>query len=527
MALKTTTKMASKVTPYFILTAEGLGSSDMANEDDVTREQTDDDKSGTEIVKYRKHQATSMTRKELTRKRMEFIQQKLEESRARHAEKQKTLSINLRPIPRAGDSFMPRTPHTYVIPDTSHKPKQESVPNGAEMVPLSVNRKSPTNGDMPYVYFVVSVDRLQRSKTDLSLSSFDSLGSSVSCHSSEKKRNKHERRKKKQGDNCPIVSKSDGNFGGGRKQVVAKRHFPFFYGASSPRIPPPTPATITTYNTMDRADDECPTDRHLSIGDLRDFNDHRTYLPGKASPPRLIELPYISADLQRKNLGSSNSSMEGKAMEVYRKTLQSESGRKVHFAEGLDLPSIRGGTIGIPRRLISNFGNRPNTMPTIMSEREDFERYMNTPIPKTAFGTPRSRKPGQPLNLPKIDIVSGVYDELIVKAIEAYINEFPPNSKQGKVARQLLQQLHERTITTTDLANMEKKPHGHGLKIKELDPDIPRGNEMSGSKTSRGNRRPTKPKADGEFSTLAPTCFQMVAPGTQSARDEVTIVSLK
>lgn len=520
--------MASKVTPYFILTAEGLGSNDITNVSDVTREQTDEEKNCTEIVKYKKHPTTNiMTRKELTRKRMEFIQQKLEESRARHAEKQKTLSINLRPIPRVGgDSFMPRTPHTYVIPDTSHKPKQDFSPDGAEMVPLSLNRNSPSNGDVPYVYFVVSVDRLQRSKTDVSLSSYDSMASTLSGNSSEKKRNKLQRRKKKHEDNYQMMSKSDGNFSSAKKHLMAKRHFPFVYGGS-PMIPPPTPATVTTYNTMDRPDDECPTERHFSIGDLRDFHEHRTCNPGKASPPRLIELPYISADLQRKNLGSSNSSMEGKAMDVYRKALQSESGKKVHFAEGLDLPSIRGGTIGIPRGLISNLGNRPNTMPTIISGREDFEKYMNTAIPKTAFGTPRSRKPGQPLNLPKIDIVSGVYDELIVKAIEAYINEFPPNSKQGKVARQLLQQLHERTITTNDLANMERRPHGHGLKIKELDPDIPRGNEMSGSKTSRGHRRPTKPKADGEFSTLAPTCFQMVAPGTQSARDEVTVVSLK
>ncbi|XP_062621507.1 uncharacterized protein LOC134283090 [Saccostrea cucullata] len=524
--------MASKVTPYFILTAEGLGSNETPNVCDETREQTDDEKS-TEIVKYKKQpMVNNLTRKELTRKRMEFIQQKLEESRARHAEKQKTLSINLRPIPRVGDSFMPRTPHTYVIPDTSQKPQQDPPPKGVEMVPLSVSRRSPTNSDMPYVYFVVSVDRLQRSKTDLSSSSYDdnSLGSSLSGNSSVKKRNKllsrSQRRKKKQEDDFPTVSKSDGNFSNGKKQIVTRKHFPFFYG-SSPVIPPPTPATVTTYNMQDRADDECHTDRHLSVGDLRDFNDNRTNQPGKASPPRLIELPYISGDLQRKNLGSSNSSMEGKAMEVYRKTLANEPGRKVHFAEGFDLPNIRGGGMGIPRGLISDFGARPNTMPTIMSGREDFERYMNAPIPRTAFGTPRSRKPGQPLNLPKIDIVSGVYDELIVKAIEAYINEFPPNSKQGKVARQLLQQLHERTITTNDLANMEKKPHGHGLKIKELDPEIPRGNEMSGSKTSRGHRRPVKPKADGEFSTLAPTCFQMVAPGTLSARDEVTVVSLK
>lgn len=524
--------MASKVTPYFILTAEGcMGTNEPQNVCDVTTEETAEEKSNTEIVKYKKNPTvTTLTRKELTRKRMEFIQQKLEESRARHAEKQKTLSINLRPIPRVGDSFMPRTPHTYVIPDTSHKPQQESPPRKVEMVPLSVSRKSPTNGDMPYVYFVVSVDRLQRSKTDLSLSSYESLESSVSGNSSVKKKNKllsrNQRRKKKQDDNYSTVSKSDGNFSSGKKQIFSRKQIPFCYN-SSPVIPPPTPATVTTYNMQDRAEDDCQTERHLSVGDLRDFNENRTVLAGKASPPRLIELPYISADLQRKNLGSSNSSMEGKAMEVYRKALASESGKKVHFAEGFDLPSIRGGAMGIPRGLMPNFGNRPNTMPTIMSERDDFDRYVNTAIPKTAFGTPRSQKPGQPLNLPKIDIVSGVYDELIVKAIEAYINEFPPNSKQGRVARQLLQQLHERSITTNDLANMERRPRGHGLKIKELEPDTSRGNEMPISKTSRGQRRPVKPKADGEFSTLAPTCFQMVAPGAQSARDEVTVVSLK
>lgn len=37
-----------------------------------------------------------------------------------------------------------------------------------------------------------------------------------------------------------------------------------------------------------------------------------------------------------------------------------------------------------------------------------------------------------------------------------------------------------------DLVNMEKKLYGYGLKIKELELDILRGNEMFGSKIFRG-----------------------------------------
>lgn len=60
--------MVFKVILYFIFIVEGLGLSDMVNEDDVIREQIDDDKSVMEIVKYKKQQVLLMMRKEFIRK---------------------------------------------------------------------------------------------------------------------------------------------------------------------------------------------------------------------------------------------------------------------------------------------------------------------------------------------------------------------------------------------------------------------------------------------------------------------------
>lgn len=60
--------MVFKVILYFIFIVEGLGLSDMVNEDDVIREQIDDDNSGMEIVKYKKQQVLLMMRKEFIRK---------------------------------------------------------------------------------------------------------------------------------------------------------------------------------------------------------------------------------------------------------------------------------------------------------------------------------------------------------------------------------------------------------------------------------------------------------------------------
>ncbi|KAK3092388.1 hypothetical protein FSP39_002206 [Pinctada imbricata] len=510
--------MASRVTPYFILTADGVATPDKPNSD-VTSSQGDDGKEKASENKESKRKP-SMSRNEITRKRMEHIQRKLDESRARHAEKIKML--NSSPAPRIGDAFLPHTPQPFLPTDGATK-KVTQEDRSLEMIPLGGANNC--NGGMPYVYFVVSVNKLSNGNRDLSSLDDSFADASISTIATQRRKTKHpvSRRRKRAFDDNPLqLSKSDGSFVQApplMRSVTMPATVPSAMPSNYPRNPPATPATITTY--QDKTEDT--EDKRDSLADLTDFNDNKSSQRGFSA--RLIELPYISLDQQRKNLGSSNASMEGKAMEVYRKSISQDS-KRVHFAENLDLPNISGNGISIPRGLFAkNFGPRPTTMPAILSAREEFDkpRYV---CPRTAFGTPRVKKNTQPLNLPKIDIVSGVYDELIVKAIETYIHEFPPGSKQTNLARQLLKQLKERTLTANDLAELERRTKSRGkLTIKEIDPDSAKSFE-GGAKSSRNDKkRPCKPKADGEFSTLAPTCFQMAPPGSQSSRENTTLTA--
>ena len=487
--------MASKVTPYFILTADGVSAPEQTH-CDVIATKADDAKEKTD-KENKKH--ITMSRNELTRKRMELIQRKLEESRAKHAEKMKLNSSQV--TPRIGDAFLPHSPHTYVPPDVAPKNSVPTTERGLEMVSIA-----PANngiGGSPYVYFVVSVDKIEKVQKEMPTLDDSLATASISTKSSQRRKNPSRRRRRGKDDS--LVSQSDGNL---------NLHRSYTMPVNFPKNPPATPATVTT--SHEKTDEG--TEKRPSVGDLTDF-DNKSSL--RSFSAKLIELPYISADQQRKNLGSSNASMEGKAMEVYRRTISQDS-RRVHFAENFDLPSISANGLSIPRGLFTkNFGSRPTTMPAILSGREEFERPRYI-CPKTAFGTPRTRKQSQqPLNLPRIDIVSGVYDELIVKAIESYISEFPAGSKQTNLARQLLKQLKDKTLTSNDLAQFEKRSLGR-LSIKEIDPDTSKSFE-GGIKTSRCGKRPSKPKSDGEFSALAPTCFRMAKPGTQTPREIPTV----
>ncbi|XP_033735036.1 uncharacterized protein LOC117323725 [Pecten maximus] len=548
--------MAAKVTPYFILTAGGLTAASPPD-DEETEYLTEN------LAKISRHgrapngnsqpkKLISFTRNEVTQKRMDLIRQRLEESRVRYTDACKTASVDgsrvsrsltkltdrsERAVPKVGDNI---TPHTYGMPESPEtKLRTRIQQKKVEMVPLSNSKSSESSkGSFPYVYFVVSVDRTQN-QSDSIQESFDEIQSKDSrkyrsslLSRMQKRYIKDEDRTKMQQIAGEIGLKSDVVPPPSRSSISQRTiSFPASHNSSSPpRNPPATPATIGSachFHDSDNVSLDLKGGKMSSI-DLADISIIGTSRPStKHMSTRVLELPYMSVDIQRKNLGTASASTtESKSMEIISKSSlssQDSENRRVHFSDSIDLPMIKGSRIVITPTIPQQISPRPSTMPALLGKKEaEFkENFKEAYERQKQFrhqtpGTPRQRKIGTPLTLPKIDIVSGVYDELVIKAIESYVREFPPSSKQGQVARQLLRQLQERSISAADLSRMEdQRMRGHKkLSIKELPDDKKdRKPDYKPEKHGGGTSRRGQKSKERLYSTIAPTCFKMASPG--------------
>lgn len=432
-------------------------------------------------------------------------------------------------IPKINDII----PHTYSMPENLETKLESRIQQKTvEMVAISNNRSSDTcKGSLPYVYFVVSVDH----PPPKSHSILDSIDDCLSKEAPKviRRQVKEDDRVKMQHIASEIGLKSDAVPPPSRSSVSQRTtSFPQSDKSSfPPRNPPATPATIgSVTHILDRyKGDSLSLDMksaNISSIDLGDLSIIGTSRPStKHMSTRALELPYMSVDIHRKKLGTASvSTSECKSMEIVSKSSMSldSQNRSVHFSETVDLPVIKGSQIvitpcmSIPQPLYP----RPAATPALMGKKEEqfkatfrdaYERQKS--FRHQTPGTARSRKIGIPLSLPKIDIVSGVYDELVIKAIESYVREFPPVSRQGQMARQLLRQLQERSVCAADLPPMdEHRMRGHkSLTIKEL-PDSkeqrPEHKKISGGTTTRAHK-----SKERSYSTVTPICFKMSSPG--------------
>ncbi|OWF51336.1 uncharacterized protein LOC110449328 [Mizuhopecten yessoensis] len=550
--------MAAKVTPYFILTAGGLTSTTPPGDDD-TEYVTEN------LAKISRHgraangnsqskKLISFTRNEITQKRMDLIRQRLEESRVRYMDACKTASNDAsrvtrsqtkltdrseKAVPKIGDNI---TPHTYGMPESPEtKLRSRIQQKKVEMVSLSNTKSSETSkGSFPYVYFVVSVDRTQNQSNSIQESVDESQSKDSRRYRSalmsrmQKRYIKEDDRAKMQQIAGEVGLKSDVVPPPSRSSISQRTiSFPMSHQSTSPpRNPPATPATIGSachFLDNDSLSMDMKGGKTSSI-DLADISIIGTSRPStKQMSTRVLELPFMSVDIQRKNLGTASAStIESKSMEIVSKSSFTSSqefeNRRVHFSETIDLPMIKGSRIVITPTIPTQITPRPSTMPALIGKKEAefketfkqaYERQRN--FQHQTPGTPRPRRIGTPLTLPKIDIVSGVYDELVIKAIESYVREFPPTSKQGQVARQLLRQLQERSISAADLSQMDDhRMRGHKkLSIKELPDDGSKSRkaEYKTEKSGGGAIRRGQKSKDRLYSTIAPTCFKMANPG--------------
>jgi hypothetical protein len=85
---------------------------------------------------------------------------------------------------------------------------------------------------------------------------------------------------------------------------------------------------------------------------------------------RCLELPFISLDEQRKALGTAGSYGQ-KSLDFVRKSISQDSSQKrVHFADSVDLPSIKGSQIALPTESLFPYcGPRALTVPDFSSEK--------------------------------------------------------------------------------------------------------------------------------------------------------------
>lgn len=529
--------MAAKCMPYFILTADGVAmpssseeSSDFANS---TTDSFMDGNSKTRNKKARKTKKkilTVSTRMEATKSRMEFIKQKLDESRERYNQKQIASS---KAVPRMKEP----KPH-LMSSDQSDKSSERSV----ELVPISHTKGRGSHGALPYVYFVVSVDRTATIKptNDFEFLSEIAPGSPFMTKKpkdkflmsrSEMRKMQQEERKRLKQAASEIGLKSEPIRAMSQKQII----FPAS-SRSPPLNPPTTPATtFTSALNFDKPDDSMTLPEEV---DVSDFLDSRPST--KRCATRFLELPHISADEQRKNLGTAPASVDYKPMELMRRTVSTSSGnRRVHFSDGF--PLITGSTITFSDldAVRSSLGSRPSTMPALMSkgDRDDKSRE-NRERDRPKFSRTKtsplfSKKHSESLNLPKIDIVSNVYNDLIIKAINAYIKQFPVGSQQTKLAKQLIQQIEEHCMNSSDIFSelsqggiqIHPGTNERRVVIKEIDPglsDMIQGQCETNGKMA-GNRVKPNPRKERQYNSLTPKSFKMAPPGLKKEQTNLSV----
>jgi len=257
---------------------------------------------------------------------------------------------------------------------------------------------------------------------------------------------------------------------------------------SPPKIPPGTPAT-----TIHTSPSEIPEENEFDADETvprKPFLSGPMYT-GKAKGLHSVtlgtfELPTITAEQKRRALGLGTRFEEFSGA-TNRNSVDSKN-RKVSFAD--QLPVIRGNgfiseTDGGSE--MPSLGSRAHTMGSITLPSEQAEkqmmcqRYQAPGVVNNGGG--RSRGRGCiPLPLSKIDIVSNVYDEMIVKMIQEYLHDTNTPTRQSQLARELLVHLqkHNENMKELNVPNLDgsrqrmrhKEMMKHKKKAQQLINDI-------------------------------------------------------
>lgn len=531
--------MGSKVEPYFILTAEKVVNPKEIEQIDAERlknrlvaEPTPPitpapsgvsantnradgfglrfKRNKKRVVKY-KIPVKEIRQKDSMNKRMEMIKEKLEKSRHRfnlQKNKQGGIDLKCEPISAVDEEGA----STFKL--------DRSV---SDVGPSALVKSNETNGsgNSPYVYFVVSEERLK----DPAI--ITDKGERITSKSADKKRrvriveeNRLKRdRKEKQSQsekmktlareiglkNSPTLTKCNESSPANKSQPSTNLIVfpgpdyetvrPQTQGHSKssrvihsppPRIPPCTPAnTIHSDFRVDQptfldADDTVPRKPFLSSpmynGKIKGV--HSLSLSN-------LELPNISADQRRRALGFGMMSRFEEFAYPSSKPQTSEKQRKVSFAE--PLPIIRGSgfVLSTGENKDGQMGDMPllgpraMTMGSIMlpSEQTDKQSMCQKFLAGENAAAARTKKFGVPLPLPKIDIVSNVYDEMIIKMIQEYLQDSNTPTRQSQLARELLVHLQKHN------------EHMKELNVPTLDKNKIRQNKMEIAKHQKKTQK--------------------------------------
>ncbi|XP_045187808.2 uncharacterized protein LOC123545543 [Mercenaria mercenaria] len=498
--------MGSRIKPYFILTAEKV--TDPKEIKDFI-EQNDCDikenipttpppsgvsgKSGLDIELNTRHRISKKEKgfvkykipmKEVRKKgnlnkKMELIKEKLEKSRERFKEQKRSneeLNLTCEPTRSQKDVDTPATAFKF----------ERSV---SDVTPV----KS-TEENSPYTYFVVSDDN-----------SADITPGKVVSKSADKRRRlriveeNRLKRDRKEGQKpfvkrnglarelglkSSIIPKSDSRSANkpsvsqivfeGPEHQTSSQHTTnskiLRTSFSPPRIPPGTPATVLTAQSGENkteqpaidVDESVPRKPFLS-GPLYTGKNRGTH----AFSLQHFELPIITPEQKRRALGLGTKFEEF----AYPKPQSEQRQRRVSFAN--PLPVVKGTGLIVSYNEMKEYigfkiaplGPRAVTMGsiTLPSERLDkksmCQKYMTE---DNMSSSKRLKKVGVPLSLPKIDIVSNVYDDMIIKMIKEYLQDTNTPSRQSQLAKELLVHLQKHNEHMKELnvphLNRKQKP---------------------------------------------------------------------
>ena len=428
--------------------------------------------------KKQRYQPPVSKRQESVRKKMELIKEKLEKSRERYRERKRLQE----------ESELNCGPTVIGLDENGDIPKLDR--SVSDLGP-TLSDRYPTkraDGSFPYVYFVVSQDTVAESG-EFGLESDENQQFVISARNRRRKifMEQHKKKKEKlakaakmQGIARELGLKSNPL---APKNVLPDRPvtqpainhivFPIATPVSStlrrihspPRIPPGTPATtVFTEHQSTDPDDTIPR---------KPFPSGPLY----AGKPKLhsyslqtFELPFISPEQRKRALGLASSENFGDNNSL--KPQSQHRQRKVTFAD--PLPVIRGSGFvfgekdnGKNTDVIQNLGPRAATMGsiTLHSEKANKQEKCQKLQVSDKEAVKIARKMGIPLALPKIDIVSNVYDEMIIKMIRDYLQDSNTPTRQAQLARDLLSQLQENE--TVKQMERQKEEEARTNKAKE------------------------------------------------------------
>ena len=476
--------MGSSVLPYFISSSEKFTLPKPIkplpaelDEDDRTPPITPTPSASTDLKgrqkskKKERYKPPVAKRHESTRKKMEIIKERLEKSRERYRERRRLQE----------ESELNCGPTVIGLDDNGDIPKLDR--SMSDLGP-SISDRYPTkraDGSFPYVYFVVSQDTIAESEEF----GLESDGNQQIVRNVRNRRRKiymeqHKKKKEKQAKAAKMqgIAREMGlkSSSIAPKNVLPERpvtqpainHIVFPIAAPSsaalrrihspPRIPPGTPATtiLTEYRSPD-PDDMVPR-KPFPSGPLYEGKSRTN-----AYSLHTFELPFIPPEQRKRALGLASSENFGD-YNCSMKPQSQQRQRKVTFAESL--PVIRGSGFLFGDKdtaknddSIPQLGPRASTMGsiTLPSEKTEKQEKCQRYHLSDKDAVKIARKMGIPLALPKIDIVSNVYDEMIIKMIRDYLQDSNTPSRQAQLARDLLAQLQQNeTITQMEKVREEE-----------------------------------------------------------------------